>query len=168
MNRDRERTASSDLHPAPHGRELNPCMLCGEVGRLMGRRLREQTEKAGMNDSYRPFIHILHDRDGLTQQELSKITHFTAPTVSVTLQKMEQNGLITRTPDAQDMRQIRVGLTEKGRKLHEVVFDIITETEKYVLTGITPEEQELLLKLLGKMKNNLLDERSGKTNHETD
>lgn len=168
MKRDRERTESSDLHPSPHSREVNPCMLCGEVGRLMGRRLREQTEKAGMNDSYRPFIHTLHDRDGLTQQELSKITHLTAPTVSITLQKMEQNGLITRTPDPQDMRQIRVSLTDKGRELHEVVFGIIRETEKHVLTGISPEEQQELIRLLGKMKNNLLDERSGKTNHETD
>ena len=149
-------------------RDLNPCMLCGEVGRLMGRRLREETEKAGMNGSYRPFIHILAERDGLTQLELSKLTHLTAPTVSVTLQKMEQDGLITRTPDPKDMRQVRVRLTDTGRELHHVAFGIIEETEKNVLMGITPEEQELLLKLLGKMRDNLLDERSGQTNHETD
>jgi len=81
---------------------------------------------------------------------------------------MEQNGLITRTPDPQDMRQIRVSITDKGRELHEVVFGIIRETEKNALSGITPEEQQELIRLLGKMKNNLLDERSGKTNHETD
>ena len=168
MKKDRARTVQPDLNPPPHTRETNPCMLCGEVGRLMGRRLREKTGKAGMNDSYRPFVHILAEWDGLTQLELSKRTHLTAPTVSVTLQKMEQNGLITRTPDPQDMRQIRVSLTDKGRELHQVVFNIIKETEKDVLSGITPEEQELLNRLLGKMRNNLLDERSGQTNHETD
>jgi len=168
MKQDRERQLQPDLHPNNHCREVNPCMLAGEVGRLMGRRLREKTEKAGMNDSYRPFIHILYDQGGLTQLELAKITHLTAPTVSVTLQKMEQNGLITRTPDPKDMRQIRVSLTEQGRELHQVVFGIIRETEKNALDGITPEEQELLNRLLGRMKNNLLKERSGQPNHETD
>ena len=157
-----------DLPPAPHSREVNPCMLCGEVGRLMGRRLREKTEKAGMNDTYRPFIHTLYDRDGLTQLELSKITHLTAPTVSVTLQKMEHNGLIVRKPDPKDMRQVRVSLTDKGRELHHLVFGIIKETEKNVLSGITAEEQEQLIRLLNKMKANLLSERSDQSNHETD
>ena len=81
---------------------------------------------------------------------------------------MEQNGLITRTPDPKDMRQVRVRLTDKGRELHRVAFGIIEETEKNVLMGITPEEQEQLLMLLGKMRDNLLNERSGQTNHETD
>ena len=78
------------------------------------------------------------------QLELAKLTHLTAPTVSVTLQKMEQNGLITRTPDPQDMRQIRVRLTQQGRELHHIVVEIVKETEQNVLSGVTPEEQELL------------------------
>ena len=166
MKKDREPHFQSDSDL--RRKDSNPCMLCGEIGRLMGRRLRERTEKAGMNDSYRPFIHTLAERDDLTQLELSKLTHLTAPTVSVTLQKMEQNGLLTRTPDPQDMRQIRVRLTEKGRELHSIVVGIVEETENSVLNGVTPEEQEQLKMLLNKMRDNLLNERRGKTNHETD
>ena len=166
MKKDRE--PASRIDPDSRRKDPNPCMLCGEIARLMGRRLRESTEKAGMSDSYRPFIHILAERDDLTQLELSKRTHLTAPTVSVTLQKMELSGLITRTPDPQDMRQIRVRLTEKGRELHHIVVGIVEKTENSVLNGVTPEEQELLKKLLSKMRDNLLNERSGKTNHETD
>ena len=166
MRKDRDQASRSE--PQMRCKDPNPCMLCGEIGRLVGRSLREKTEKAGMNDSYRPFIHNLYERDDMTQLELAKLTHLTAPTVSVTLQKMEQNGLITRTPDPQDMRQIRVRLTQQGRELHHIVVEIVKETEQNVLSGVTPEEQELLKKLLGKMRDNLLNERSGKTNHETD
>jgi DNA-binding MarR family transcriptional regulator len=61
-----------------------------------------------------------------------------------------------------------VRLTQQGRELHHIVVEIVKETEQNVLSGVTPEEQELLKKLLGKMRDNLLNERSGKTNHETD
>lgn len=143
-------------------------MLCGEIGRLMGHCLREKTEKVGMSSSYRPFLHTLVELDGLTQLELARITHLTAPTVSVTLQKMEQDGLITRTPDPEDMRQIRVSITQRGRELDQAVGGIIAETEGKALSGITPEEQQLLKELLTRIRDNVLAERNGQLTHETD
>lgn len=167
MRKDSEKAFTPAVHHPPY-KDPTPCMLCRDVGKLLGHRMREQTEKAGMHGSYRPFLHILFEQEGLTQLELARITHLTAPTVSVTLQKMEQDGLITRTPDPDDMRQIRVGITEKGRKLHNAVRHIITETEKIALLGITQEEQQVLKQLLSRICDNLLTERKGQSTNEAD
>ena len=152
----------------PRQEAPNPCMLCGEVGRLLHRCIREESEKAGLTSSYRPFLRQLAQEDGLTQLELAQITHFAPPTVSVALQKMQQDGLIVRTPDPEDLRQIRVHITPKGLELHRLVHQAIVKTEKRALAGLSQEEQDTLKLLLTRMRDNLLSERNGEASHETD
>ena len=129
-------------HPYPPWEEMrkNPCMLCGEV----------------------------NEHDGVTQLDLVRATHLAAPTVSVTLQKMEQEGLITRKTDSSDQRQLLVYITQAGRELHDRAREQIVKTEDQALAGITPEERQTLLAILTRMRDNLIEERSAKANHETD
>ena len=157
-------------HPHPPWEEMrkNPCMLCGEVSRILHQRMRECSERAGINLSYRPFIHFLNEHDGVTQLDLVRATHLAAPTVSVTLQKMEQEGLITRKTDSSDQRQLLVSITQAGRELHDRAREQIVKTEDQALAGITPEERQTLLAILTRMRDNLIEERSAKANHETD
>ena len=143
-------------HPHPPWEEMrkNPCMLCGEVSRILHQRMRECSERAGINLSY--------------QLDLVRATHLAAPTVSVTLQKMEQEGLITRKTDSSDQRQLLVYITQAGRELHDRAREQIVKTEDRALAGITPEERQTLLAILTRMRDNLIEERSAKANHETD
>lgn len=146
----------------------NPCMLCGEIGRLLHQQMREGTERAGINPSYRPFIHFLNEHDGVTQLDLVKVTHLAAPTVSVTLQKMEQEGLVTRRIDPEDQRQVLVYITGAGRDLHQKVREQIVKTEQRALSGVTEEERQQLLAILSHMRDNLVGERREGTSHEAD
>ena len=71
------------------------------------------------------------------------------------LQIMEKKGYILRVSVPTDARLKKILLTEKGEKLYYKVRDHIHETETFLVKGMTEEEVEQLLFLLGKIKNNL-------------
>ena len=77
----------------------NTLMLVNRASKLFRNYMRINTEKEGLNDTYRPIIMILSKEDNLTQLELVKRTHFSAPSICLTLQKMELEGLIERKAD---------------------------------------------------------------------
>lgn len=155
-------------HPPWEEVRKNPCMLCGEVSRLLHQRMRDLTERAGINLSYRHFIHFLNEHDGVTQLDLVNATHLTAPTVSVTLQKMEHEGLITRQTDPKDQRQILVYITESGREMQKKAHEQIVKVEQQTLNGISEDDRQKLLSILSRMRENLIEERREKAAHETD
>ena len=86
----------------------------------------------------------------------------------MTLQKMEQEGLITRRTDPEDQRQMLVYITQAGRELHERARQQIKTTEERAMAGITPEERRTFLSILTRMRDNLINERSAKAKNETD
>ena len=99
----------------PDFEKLTDGMLINDVSRLFDARVRRETEKSGFPQGYRRIIFHLSHNDGLTQNELTKLTHMKAPSISVQLQKMENEKLITRVSDEKDMRKSYIYLTEKGR-----------------------------------------------------
>ncbi|MBQ8826962.1 MAG: MarR family transcriptional regulator [Oscillospiraceae bacterium] len=92
---------------------------------------------------------------GITQSALVKLTHLTAPTVSVALQKMEQQGLIKREQNPEDMRETIVVITEKGEDFHNFIKRSISETQDEMFRGISDDEIEQLRNILLKIKANM-------------
>lgn len=132
-----------------------PSMLINGLSKLFNDRMRQKTEALGMADGWRRlFFHLSHN-ENLTQLELARRTHLSTPAVSVTLQKMEAEGLVTRHPDPQDQRAIQVQLTEMGREADRKVVAAIRETEQEMLDGITEEEFDALRPVMIRMYKNL-------------
>ena len=117
--------------------------------------LRKAGEIAGMPDGYRKLPFPLAHEDGLTQLELAKSAHLSPPTVSVTLKKMEADGLLARLPDEKDQRTVRVYLTEEGRNLNKSVFESMLRVDARLVEGFTPEEQQAFHAMLRRMNQNL-------------
>lgn len=134
-----------------------PGMLINEISKLWHDRMRKQSEDLGFKTGYRQILRFLAREDGVTQIDIVRDSHFKAPTVSVTLKKMEEEGLVRRETDKNDMRQTRVYITEQGRELERKLFGKIMECESVLGKDITQEEEEFLLKLLKKMRDNLLE-----------
>jgi DNA-binding MarR family transcriptional regulator len=139
-------------------------MLIHDCAKLFGTQMRRLSEKAGVPSGYRVLLmHLSHDyrqeNRGIPQYELASVTHLTAPTISVTLQKMEQDGLVERRNDKEDARQIRVYLTQKGFELDSRNHEAALETEEKALSGLTEEELTVLERILLHIKQNLSDEK---------
>ena len=137
-------------------RDSKPSMLINEISKLFRDQMREYSEKLGFQNGYRQLLMHLAHEDGITQVELVRRSHFKAPTVSVTLKAMEEEGLIRRETDSADMRQTRVYMTDKGRELDSVLVRKVIELEDMMLAGVTKEEEEILLRYLKHIRDNIL------------
>lgn len=143
-----------------HENQPTSMMLINDCSRLFGHRMRKFGDESGVPCGYRTLLMQLafarqRGEEGITQFELARHTHLTPPTVSVTLQKMERDGYITRVPDETDMRQMRVTLTEKGIAVDRANMQKAQETEELAFEGITPEEKAELSRLLMRVRSNL-------------
>ena len=101
-------------------------------------------------------LSMLAIHDGINQLELVRATHLKPPTVSVILKNMEAEGLVERRSDPNDLRAIRVYLTENGRRLDQKNIARIRAMDAQALRGLSAEECETLMPLLMRIRDNLL------------
>ncbi len=132
-----------------------PLMLVSEISRMFKERMR--TEAEGIPDTYRPIIIELSIFKKLTQIDIAKKVHLRAPTVCVTLQKMEADGYIQRETDEDDLRKIWISLTKKGRLYNENVLKRLRSVDDEVMKNISEDEERLLCELLRKVRNNMYE-----------
>ena len=90
----------------------------------------------------------------LTPRELAEIERVQPPTLTRTVARLEERGLVGRTPHPTDGRQVILAATEQGRAVlaeHRQARDAWLARR---LAGLTPEERELLQRaadLLGRI-----------------
>lgn len=144
-------------------RAVTPPMLVNEIARLFHSRMRSvELEGVMSQDSARLIMRELIREDGVTQLHLTRLTHLKAPTVSVTLRKMEREGLVVRESDPDDLRAVRVRLTEHGKEHNRRVFARLRELDAILMEGFDEREKEALLALLVRMRDNILPEEKEK------
>lgn len=144
----------------PYRKELSdtPNRLCNQISRLFHSKMREgnTTDDGVMSQpGAKHVLGVLAAGDGITQLDIVKRTNLRPPTVSVILRKMEEKGIVTRKQDAEDMRQMRVYLTDYGHELDGEIIARIKEIDSIALAGLDGEEIDTLMRLLGKIRNNL-------------
>ena len=94
---------------------------------------------------------VLREHEGMTQRELTDHLHVQPGSASEILSKMEQSGLITRTPNPSDQRTMDIFLTEKGVSLAAEAREQRKALYDQLFVCLSPEEQDTLLSLLEKM-----------------
>ena len=130
--------------------------LLSQVCRLEHARSHEMLEEIGLYRGQHRILRALWGEDGLTQTELSQLSHVRPATMSTTIQRMEAAGLVKRRHDAEDQRVSRVYLTQKGRVLQEDVEQAWSRLEDEIFVDFTPEERMLLRRLFLQMRENLM------------
>ncbi len=126
-----------------------------EVSYLYGELVCRDMEKIGMRYSYRHILKPLMENKTLTQLELVNLTGQKAPTVSITLRNMENDGIVRREKNSIDRRETHVYITDKGKKMYKKVLSALEKADKAILNGISESELESLVSVLEKMKENI-------------
>ncbi len=119
-----------------------------DSARLLDDRVASMTASHKLQSGARRVLACLAVRDGVTQLDLIRATHLKAPTISLIVQKMEHDGLISRRTDDLDMRLTRVHLTEKGKSVNDDIRRAVAEVEDAVMTDLSDAEKELFQTLL--------------------
>ena len=143
-----------ERRPRRDPREMHVMNLIHEISRITHDRIKRDCPE--MQRSCRLIMMELAHRDNVTQLDLVHATHLKAPTVSVSLQKMERDGLVLRRPDEDDLRATRVFLTEKGREMDRSIVTKIRENEHEIENCLSEEELKTLRAILLKILNNLI------------
>ena len=89
------------------------------------------------------------------QRDIERDFSITRSTVTNILQLMERKGYIQRQSVPQDARLKMLVLTEKGREFHEKTMLSLHQTDDYVASLLTEEENAELLRLLNKLRKGL-------------
>ncbi len=138
----------------------NPVKLCNEIARIFRARMREQGEPEGVmsQEGARLCMAVLAITDGISQRELVAKTHLRPPTVSLILKRMVEEGLVEILADENDMRVTRVYLTKRGREIDRANIERIRAVDARGLRTLSDGEQQTLMELLYKIRENLLAE----------
>ncbi|WP_055069250.1 MarR family winged helix-turn-helix transcriptional regulator [Clostridium massiliamazoniense] len=92
--------------------------------------------------------------DGISQTELAIRTNKDLPTVTRTLVKLREKGLIEKKENPNDSRAYLVYLTEEGKKLEKPLDTIAQEVENKILESLTPSEVVTFKKIMNSISNN--------------
>jgi DNA-binding MarR family transcriptional regulator len=85
---------------------------------------------------------------GCGVQDIAEQLDLSAPTVSVGMNKLEENGLVKREPHATDKRAVQFYTTERGQSMHDRFSAARLRKFKRLLSGLNPQDKETLLRLL--------------------
>jgi len=88
----------------------------------------------------------------LTTRELAARTLVTAGAISQRVARAEQERLVTRAPDPSGRKAVAVALTKAGHAVIERSVDAVLGRDSDLVAGLTAEEQEVLIPLLGKLE----------------
>ena len=103
-------------------------------------------------------IDFLMDTPKAIQCDIARACMIEPPTLTHILSKMEASGLIQRSRNKANRRQVAVSLTSKGIQTGQKVRQAFLIVEARALQGIEKKEADLLTPLLRQLENNLAQE----------
>ena len=135
-------------------------MIIHELSHIMRKALMDKSSELFGTTASSDIMRALAHQDGITQLDLVKITHYSAPAISTSLQKLEDQGYVSRDPDPGDRRAIRVSITEKGREAEKILLQTIKNFDKQIMQGISDDVRKLLIETLLAMRQNVLSDET--------
>jgi DNA-binding MarR family transcriptional regulator len=143
--------------------DSSPIGVVGRISRLareLEARLEPVYKAHGLEPGWHDVLATLR-RNGppyqLRPTEFTGALMLTSSGTTKRLDRLEQAGLITRTPDPADRRATIITLTPKGLELIDNVTAAHLENERRLLAALSEAEQHRLADLLRKLRLGLPD-----------
>ncbi|MCR4400775.1 MAG: MarR family transcriptional regulator [Syntrophomonadaceae bacterium] len=102
----------------------------------------------GVTPGQYAVLKCLWEQNGQTAKALAERLSVDGSTMTGTLDRMEQKGLIEKHPDPRDRRALRVTLSPRGRELEKPLNEAIERANRKVLEGLDPVHAALLSRML--------------------
>lgn len=126
-----------------------------EIGNAFIIRKLKEHGLTSLAPSHGDVLFVLYKQDNSTMIDIADKIHRTKATLTVLIDKLEENGFVTREKSSQDNRNTLIALTDKGKKLKPIFEQILKELNDLLYNNFTEEEAQLLDSLLVKMVKNL-------------
>ncbi|MBG9444792.1 MAG: MarR family winged helix-turn-helix transcriptional regulator [Bacillota bacterium] len=117
--------------------------------------LNESLVPLGLYAAQWTIIYRLKTGGPSTQKEISSYLGVEAPTMTRTLARLEKSGWITRT-SGKDKREKLISLTDAAIQEYDNWLAAVRSSESNVLQNITEEEISTMIRLMAKMRENMV------------
>ncbi|MBN1776768.1 MAG: MarR family transcriptional regulator [Clostridiales bacterium] len=132
--------------------------LISQIKQVSGRvfeRLLKKTGVDAFNGAQGRILYVLWQGDGIPITELAKQTGLAKTTLTSMLARLEASGLVSRSYNSADRRQIRISLTAKARKLRGAYEAVSGAMNGIFYAGFTDAEIIAFENTLRRILNNL-------------
>lgn len=120
------------------------------------RALQPKFNTLGLSPGQPRILDCLLDRgEGLTQRELAEVCGLDATTLSRALDRLVEEGLVSREPHEASRRANLITLTRAGEEKAAAVARCFYEMDEMLCWDFTDEEMEGLLACLRKLRENM-------------
>lgn len=124
------------------------------------RRLQRQEEFANLSmREYDVLFNLARADDrGIRLNELNEYVLLTQSSLSRMLERLEAKGLVHRWQDPQDLRGLRIRLTDDGQDLQKRIAEHFDRhVHELMATGLDSEELRILTRLSDRLRHSLSD-----------
>ena len=105
----------------------------------------------GLVPSHGDILVCLYKNSKMTMKDIANCIHRTKPTVTVLVDKLEKLGYLKREASDEDSRSTNIVMTQKGKDFQATFEKISEELNEMLYKNLSPEESELIEKLLRKV-----------------
>jgi DNA-binding MarR family transcriptional regulator len=100
------------------------------------------------------LVHLVRE-NGLRQSELAERLEVATVTTSKLIDRLEARGYVERRSDPEDRRSNRVYATPQAKSIVKIMTRTIYEVDEIANQGVTQDDLQTVLKVLGRMRTNL-------------
>ncbi|MBL3962838.1 MarR family transcriptional regulator [Burkholderia sp. KCJ3K979] len=131
--------------------------LIADVARLNGRLFDRRAKRIGLTRAQSRVLAYLTWKGEMNQARLAEWLEITPISLTRLLDRMESYGWIGRIANDDDRRAFVIRLTDKSREIFPQMLEVGDTVADDGLRGFTPDERDTLVRLLGRVRRNLID-----------
>ena len=137
--------------------QLSLGFLLGDAVRSARRDFSHRARGLQLTPALARLLFYVHREPGSNQAELAQRLEVTPATLGRMVDRLIEHRYVKRIEDAGDRRAVRVYIDVAGIPMLEKVDEIRRLTEARAMSGLSPDEQDALLRLLSRVCMNLAD-----------
>ncbi|TGN93557.1 MULTISPECIES: MarR family winged helix-turn-helix transcriptional regulator [unclassified Burkholderia] len=131
--------------------------LISDVARLQGRLFDRRAKRLGLTRAQSRVLAYLTWKGEMNQARLAEWLEITPISLTRLLDRMEGCGWIERIANDDDRRAFVIRLTDKSREIFPQMLEVGDTVTDDGLRGFTRDERDTLVRLLGRVRHNLID-----------
>ena len=134
--------------------------LIADVARLLTRNFDRKAQKFDLSRAQWQVLAWLKRNEGISQTGLADMLEMSPMTLMRHVDKLEAAGLVERRAHPVDRRIYQLYLGRQGHPMLDRLWELGRQTRKEALGGVPRAEEEVLLRALSRMRQNLIDAES--------
>ncbi len=115
--------------------------------------INDKLKEVNLSSGLYPLLIKAYKNNGISQEELASELYVNESTITRNLNKLENKGLITKTPQK---RKKIISVTDEGKKTAKKIMDIDEKWDSIIRKSLTDEEFQDFRKLLLKICEDLV------------